>query len=143
VILIDSNILLYACDSLAPSHARARAWLEDAVAGDDQIGLPLLSILAFLRLATNPSVFKVALDSAVAIGVIESWLSRPNVSIVVPSERHWRVLSEVAAAGQARGPQLMDAHLAALAIEHGATLMTTDRGFARFPGLRFRNPVAT
>ena len=78
-----------------------------------------------------------------AIAVIESWLSRPTAGIESPGDRHWRILADVRRGGQARGPMPMDAHLAALAIEHGATLATTDRGFARFAGLRFRNPIAT
>jgi toxin-antitoxin system PIN domain toxin len=88
-------------------------------------------------------VFERPLDTAEAIAIAGSWLTRPTGGMVTPGERHWRTLADVALAGQARGPRLMDAHLAALAIEHGATLMSTDRGFARFPGLRWKDPIAT
>jgi toxin-antitoxin system PIN domain toxin len=100
-----------------------------------------VTILAFLRIATNPTVFRSPLEPARAFEVASAWLARPNVAIATPSERHWDILRDVAIRGQARGPQLMDAHLAALAIEHGATLVTTDRDFARFTGLRTLDPL--
>jgi toxin-antitoxin system PIN domain toxin len=141
VILVDANIPLYAYDSGSPRHGPARAWLERTLSNTEDVRFALVTLLAFVRIATNSSVFARPMDPGTALAHVGSWLGRPNVSIATPSERHWTVLAEVAAAGQARGPLMMDAHLAALAVEHGATLMTTDRGFARFPRLRFRDPI--
>jgi len=142
MILIDANLLLYAYDASSPRHPAARQWLEAALVGDDPVRFALQSILGFVRISTNLTVFERPLRPVDAIATVESWLSRPTAGFATPGERHWRILAEVAQAGQARGAQLMDAHLAALAIEHGATLMSTDRVFARYPGLRFRNPIA-
>jgi len=142
VILVDANILLYAYDRSSPRHDAARTWLEAALSAEEPVGLPLVTLVAFLRIVTNPAVFRRPLSPSRAIEIVESWLARQNVSTVHPSERHWSILAEVAARGQARGALLVDAHLAALAIERGATLATTDRDFARFAGLRFRDPLA-
>jgi uncharacterized protein len=142
MILIDANLLLHAFDASSPRHEPARRWFEDALGGVDPVRFALQSILGFVRISTNPAVYERPLRPGDAIAIVESWLSRPTTGIAAPGERHWRIFAEVALGGQARGPQLMDAHLAALAIEHGAMLATTDRGFARFPGLRFRNPIA-
>ena len=142
MILVDANLLIYAYDASSPRHVAARRWLEGALVGVEPVRFPLQSVLAFVRIGTDPRVFERPLDSTEAIAIVESWLTRPTVGLVTPGEGHWRILAEVARAGQARGSRLMDAHLAALAIEHGATLMSADRGFARFPGLRFRNPIA-
>lgn len=100
------------------------------------------TLLGFLRVSTNPALFERPLTAERAIQIVSEWLELPNVEVATPTNRHWQVLGELAAAGQARGPMLMDAHLAALTIEYGATLASTDRDFARFPGLRFRNPLA-
>jgi hypothetical protein len=88
-------------------------------------------------------VFREPLPVEEAIGLVDSWLAQPPVIIAAPTERHWLLLTELAAGGQARGPLLMDAHLAALAAEHGATLCTTDRDFTRFPGVRVKDPLAS
>ena len=141
MILIDANLLLYAFDASSPRHEPARRWLEETLDGVDPVRFALQSILGFVRISTNPTVYERPLLADEAIAIVESWLSRPTAGVATPGERHWRILADVARAGQARGPLLMDAHLAALAIEHGALLATTDRGFARFPGLRFRNPI--
>lgn len=141
MILVDANLLLYAYDTSSPDHAGARAWLEVALNGEERVGIGLQVLLAFMRIATHPGVFARPLAPADAIAIVSSWLGRPQVAMASPGDRHWEILTEVSASGQARGARLMDAHLAALAIEHGATLATTDRGFARFPGLRFRNPI--
>lgn len=141
MILIDTNLLLYAYDSTSTRHVAARAWVEATFNSDERVGLGLQSILAFIRIGTNPTVFERPLGSSAAIAIVESWLARPNVGLAAPGERHWQILAQVAERGQARGPRLMDAHLAALSMEHGATLATTDRGFGRFAGLRFLNPI--
>jgi toxin-antitoxin system PIN domain toxin len=141
VIIVDANVLIYAYDARSPHHAAARSWLEAALSGTEAIRFPLVTLLAFVRILTNPNLYPNAPAPADLVDVIRSWLSQPNVAVATPSDGHWPLLAEVATIGQARGAALMDAHLAALAIEHGAVLATTDRGFARFEGLRTTDPV--
>ncbi len=141
MILVDANIALYAYDATSPHHEAARVWFEDVLNGDEEVDFALTSLLAFIRISTNPAVFRRPLRASDAIGVVTGWLSRPNVRMAVPTERHWAILEETATGGQARGPLIMDAHLAALALERGATLATSDRDFARFPRLRLVDPV--
>ena len=142
MIIVDANILLYAYDRSSPRHARARTWLEATMDGSDELRFGLVTLLAFLRISTNPAVFHRPLRSSQAIAIVTSLLSGRSVGIATPSDRHWRILDELANKGQARGPMLTDAHIAALAMEHGASLATTDRDFARFPGLRLIDPTA-
>ncbi len=141
MIVVDANVLIYAYDLGSARQATAARWLEDRLNGDEEVRLPLVTLLAFLRITTNPAVFHRPLTTERAIGLVSAWLERPNVAIASPTERHWQVLQETATAGQARGALLMDAHLAALASEHGATLATTDRDFTRFPRLRTQDPL--
>lgn len=141
MILIDANLLLYAHDASSSRHAQARAWLEAVMSGDEDVRLSLVTLLAFVRIGTNPAVFSAPLTVSEAIDVVAEWLDLPNVSVAEPTVRHWSVLAKVADEGQVRGAGVMDAHLAALATEHGATLCSTDRDFARFPGLASRNPL--
>lgn len=140
MILIDANLLIYAYDESSPFHWQAREWLSNVLETEPLIGLPWISILAFLRLTTS-SVARFVQPLELATAIVDDWLARPNVQIVGPGERHWEILKRVSAAGQARGALCTDAALAALAIEYGATLYTADRGFARFAGLRFVNPL--
>ncbi len=142
MIVIDANILLYAHDASSPAHARSRAWLEATVAAESDVRLGVATVLAFVRIATDPRVYATPMAASEAIGIVAGLLGRPNVSLVNPSDRHWTLFADAAATGQARGPMLMDAHLAALAIEHGATLATADRDFRRFTGLRLVDPTA-
>ena len=142
MILVDANLLLYAYDISSPVHERARDWLEGVLGSEDEVGVALVSLLAFLRVGTNPTVFERPLTVDDATGVISGWLARPNVGIVQPTRRHFELVAQLARSGKARGPLLMDAHLAALSIEHGATLFTSDRDFARFHGLRLEDPIA-
>ena len=101
------------------------------------------TVWAFLRIATNPRVFERPLSMAEAAHHVSSWLAQPSAGILEPGERHWEILQRLTSEGQASGPLVMDAALAAIAIEHGATLCTTDRDFARFPGLTWTNPIAS
>jgi uncharacterized protein len=140
VILVDANLLLYAYDTSSPHHEKARRWFEAAVV-DEDVGLAMTTLLAFVRIATSPTVFERPLAVDDAVTLVQEWLALPTVSLVEPTLRHWPLLSQIALAGQARGPLVMDAHLAALAMEHGAVLHTTDRDFSRFDGLRWRNPL--
>jgi toxin-antitoxin system PIN domain toxin len=142
MILLDANVLLYAHDSNEPRHAAVRAWLERTVEVEADLRLPLTTVLAFIRISTDGRVYERPREPVDAIGIVEALLGRPNVSMAVPTDRHWRILAATASDGQARGVHLMDAHLAALALEHGAMLATTDRGFARYRGLRTVDPAS-
>lgn len=141
MIVIDANLLLYAHDAGSAQHAAARRWLEGILSGDETVGLAWAALLAFLRIGTNLRLRKDAPTIEEASAIVSSWLERPTVTLLQPGERHWQILRDLMSKGQARGPLVTDAHLAALAIEHGATLATTDRDFARFPGLKFFNPL--
>jgi len=142
VIVIDANILLYAHDSADPRHAPAARWLEATIGGAEAVGLALTTMLAFIRITTDPRVYAIPIAATDAIELVESWLRRANVHLIGPTDAHWRTLAALAVAGQSRGPVMMDAHLAALTMGHGATLATSDRDFARFPGLRTIDPTA-
>lgn len=139
--LVDANLLLYAYDPRSEQHAAARKWLEDTLAGPALVRFAWLTVWAFLRISTNPRVYEHPLSLAEAEEHVSAWLAQPSAGILEPGERHWIILGEMMQAGQSAGPLVMDAALAAIAIEHGATLCTTDRDFARFPGLRWINPL--
>ncbi|MGH2428242.1 MAG: type II toxin-antitoxin system VapC family toxin [Candidatus Limnocylindria bacterium] len=143
MILVDANLLLYAYDSSSPQHAPARKWLETTLSGDEDVRIPLASALAFLRIGTHPSVFRRPLAASEAVRIVSEWLERPGVELAQPTVRHWATLGPLARDGQARGPLMTDAHLATLTVEHGGVLFTTDRDFARFEGLKFRNPLTS
>jgi toxin-antitoxin system PIN domain toxin len=139
--LVDANVLLYAYHRRAEQHERCRAWVETEFSSGAAIRIPWATIVAFLRISTNPRVFERPLTTAEAEAAVSSWLALPSVSPVDPGERYWDVLKNLLHRAQVTGPLVTDAALAALAIEHGATLCTTDRDFARFPGLRTFNPL--
>jgi toxin-antitoxin system PIN domain toxin len=141
VILLDANLLIYAYDSLATQHSRARSWLERRFSGTEHIGLSWITILAFLRIATSRRYESDPMTAEEAASIVDGWISLSNVVLTSPTERHWRILSDLLPKSQARGPLIMDAHLAALAIEHGATLCTNDRDFLRLPGLKVEFPL--
>jgi len=143
VILIDANLLLYAYDPRAAQHERSRQWLEAMLSGSQLVRFAWTTVWAFLRIATNPRVFENPLTMAEATAVVASWLAQQGAGILDPGERHWALLTDLTKEGQAAGPMVMDAVLAAIAIEHGATLYTTDRDFARFAGLKWKNPLVT
>ncbi len=143
MIAIDANILLYASDTESTHHQAARRWLENTLSGDEAVGIAWASVLAFLRVGTNPRIRRNAFSLEEAVDIASGWFERPTVTLLNPGERHWEILREMMTKGQARGPLVTDAHLAALAIEHGAALATTDRDFAHFPGLKFFNPLDT
>jgi toxin-antitoxin system PIN domain toxin len=140
VILLDANLLLYAYNTAFDRHLVARRWLEETFGSGEPIGLPWPTVLAFLRLATNPRVFPRPLSPDEAGAIVDAWLAHPTTVLVHPGERHWQILRSFLRTG-VRGPQVVDAHLAALAIEHGAALATADRGFAAYPGLRLIHPI--
>lgn len=142
MLIADLNLLLYATNLDAPQHDRARRWWESAVGGDEVVGLAWVVILGFVRLATNPRIMSSPLTLAQALAVVAGWLAQPVVRVVEPTERHWGILKQLLEDNGAAGNLTSDAHLAALAIEHGATLCSADRDFARFAQLRWNNPVA-
>ena len=141
MILIDANLLLYAYDTASIHHKIARRWLETTLSEPQPVGLAWMALLAFLRVGTNPRLRSDALSLGEGTAIVADWLERPMVTLLNPTERHWEILRDLMTKGQAHGPLIMDAHLAALAIEHGATLATTDRDFSRFPGLRILDPL--
>jgi uncharacterized protein len=142
VIVLDANVLLYAYDAAAPHHTKARLWLEDVLSGGTPVGLPWQTVGAFLRIVTNRKLpgARATVETAARIG--DQWLAQPNVRLLAQGEGHWPILREMMIDGQASGPLAADAQLAAVTIEYGGTLHTTDRDFARFPGLRWVNPLA-
>ena len=139
--LIDANLLLHAYHRRAEQHPRARAWLETVFSGPESVRLAWTTLWAFLRISTHPNVFDRPLSMAEAEQIVSTWLALPPVSLLEPGERYWEVLRELLHQAQITGPLVMDAALAALAIEHGATLCTSDRDFARFPKLKTHNPL--
>lgn len=141
MILLDANILLHAYNATFPEHEPARAWLEQAFSSPMPVALSWQTILAFLRIGTNPRAFPEPWTADEALAIVAEWLNHPAVVVLQPTERHWDTFTGLVKAGRVRGPQLMDAHLAALAIEHGATLCTSDTGFRAFPGVRLVNPL--
>jgi len=141
MILIDANLLLYAYDPSSPHHQGARRWLETTFSEPEPVGLAWMTLLAFLRIGTSPRPLENPYSINEAAAIVADWFERPMVTFLNPGERHWETLWDLMVKGQAHGPLIMDAHLAALAIEHGATLATTDRDYARFPGLKFFNPL--
>jgi uncharacterized protein len=141
VILVDANLLIYAASPQSPEHAVVAPWLQEKLDSPGRVGLPWASLLAFLRIVTNPRIFASPADVDAAWSVVEDWLDRPSAWIPVPGERHREVLAALLRKTRATGNFVPDAHLAALAIEHGLIMATADAGFARFPGLRVENPL--
>ncbi len=140
--LVDLNVLLYAVNRDAPQHETIRSWWETTLSGDESVGLPWVVILGFLRLATNAHIFTEPLTSNQAIARIEAWLAHPNVRVVGETEEHWMILKELLDQTGTTGNLTTDAHLAALAISHDATLASCDADFGRFRNLRRENPAA-
>jgi toxin-antitoxin system PIN domain toxin len=139
--LLDANILIYAADSRSVHHTVVRRTLSALLRGDGTVGIPHVVLLAFLRLATHPKVFSRPLSPEQAVERIDGLLGHPRVELVTPGERHWAVLRGLLTATGTSGNLTTDAHLAALALERGATLVSTDADFGRFPGLRVENPL--
>jgi len=143
VIVLDANILLYAYSFEAPEHSAARGYLERIFAAREKIGLPLQSIAAFLRIVTHPRLGRTRISLAEAVEVVDQWLSLPQVRVLVPGESHWHILRRMLIEGHATGRLVTDAQIAAVTVEFGGELQTNDRDFARFPGLRWQNPLVS
>jgi len=139
--LLDANILLYAYDRSAVHHETCRVWLESVFNAAETIALPWQTILAFVRISTNPRAVKHPLSNAQACDIVSTWLDRPNVLVVNAADRFWSILRQQILDAQVSGPLVTDAALAALAIEQGAQLCSTDRDFRRFEGLKLFDPT--
>jgi uncharacterized protein len=141
MIVLDANVLLYAYDSASAQHAKARAWVERVLSAAEPVGLPWQTIGAFLRIMTNPNLPGERFSLQEAAEVVDNWLKQPNVRLMAPGDDHWTLLRQMLVEGQAPGVLVTDAQLAALTVEYGGALQTTDRDFARFPALRWKNPL--
>lgn len=142
MILLDANLLIYAVNEDAPFNRKAKSWLESAISGPDTVGFAWIVLLAFLRLTTRPGLFRNPLPIETSLDLVASWLDQPSSTVVHAGPRHLRILRELLLPIGTGGNLTSDAHLAALAIEHGAELCSSDSDFARFPGLKWRNPLA-
>lgn len=138
--LVDVNVLLNAINGDAPHHEPARRWLEDALSGEEAVAFGWSTVTAFLRLSTNPSVFSQPLTIDDAASSVEGWLAQPNAVVLEPTPRHLGILRGLLTSTGSAGNLVNDAHLAALALEHGAGVVTFDRDFGRFTGLRWSIP---
>lgn len=143
MILVDANLLLYAEDSLSEQHEAAREWWDEQLSGSQPVGFcwPVLS--AFIRIGTNARLHHRPLSLKEAIDRVQSWLAQPCVRVIGATEEHWRFFQRLLLEGKATGNLVSDAHLAAFALEHNSVLYSTDSDFARFPGLKWENPIAT
>ena len=140
--LVDANLVLYAANHAAREHPRARSWLDEQLIGTSRVGVPWPSLLAFVRLASNPVVVRQAVTPGQAWRQVEEWLACESAWIPQPGPHHAEVFGGLVRHSWMTSRLVPDAHLAALAIEHGLTLCSTDGDFARFPGLTWNNPLA-
>ncbi len=141
MILLDANLLIYAVNKDAPDHKAARVWLEKVLSGTQAVGLTWGVLLAFLRITTRPGLLDRPLHNEQAIAFVDEWLSLSVVEIVTPGDAHWRIFSGLLQSTGALGNLASDAHLAAMAIENGATICSADYDFKRFPGVKHVNPL--
>ena len=142
MILVDANILIYAVNRDSIQHRAARRWFEKALSAEDDIGLAWIVLLAFLRITTHPSIMRNPLPPIAAMDYIESWLSQPFVAPLGPGDHHWPILRSLLTSSGTAGNLTSDAHLAALAIEHGGAIYSADNDFKRFAGVTHINPLA-
>lgn len=142
MILLDANLLIYAVNADAPLHAKARVWLESVLSGPETVGFSWIVLLAFLRLTTRPGLFRHPIPADAAFDLVASWLGQTSATIVHPGPRHLTILRGLLQPMGTGGNLTSDAHLAALAIEFGAELCSSDTDFARFAGLKWSNPLS-
>lgn len=142
MILVDANLLIYAVNRDLPMHEQARRWLEKTLSGQVVMGIPLVAVLAFLRICTHPRVFARPLAPAAAIAYLDEWLAQPVVRLAVPGPGHWAVLRNLLGQTGMAGNLTTDAHIAAMALEQGYAVYSADNDFRRFPGVRHINPLA-
>jgi uncharacterized protein len=142
VIVVDANLLIYSYDTDSSHHKKSRAWVEKIFSDLEPVGLPWQTISAFLRVVTNRKLPGSRLTVEQAAEIVEEWLAQPNVRILAPGDEHWSVLKRTMVEGRTSGPLVSDAELVASTVEYGGVLYTADRDFARFPGLRWKNPLS-
>jgi len=142
MILVDANILLYAEDSRSEYHESARIWWDGQLSGSEPLALCWPVVTAFLRIGTNSRLHQRPLTLKEAIDRVQSWLDQPCVRLIQSTEQHWQLFQQMLRAGNATANLVSDAHLAALAVEHNCVLYSTDTDFARFRGLKWKNPIA-
>jgi toxin-antitoxin system PIN domain toxin len=140
--LVDANLLLYAVNEDAPAHRKARSWLEGMLSGSETLAFTWTALLAFLRISTHPGIFPRPLEPREAFTLLESWLAQPCVTVLEPGAKHLTLLRKLLLPLGTAGNLTSDAHFAAVAVEHGAEICSSDADFARFPGLRWSNPLA-
>jgi toxin-antitoxin system PIN domain toxin len=141
VILVDTNLLLYAEDSLSEHHDAARPWWDEQLSGSAPVCLCWPVLTAFIRIGTNARLHQRPLPIGEAIERVQSWFEQPCVRVLHPTDGHWPIFQRMLREGKAAGNLVADAHLAALAIEHNCVLQTTDADFTRFKGLKWNNPI--
>lgn len=139
--LLDVNPLLCAHNEATPEHERARTWFEQLLSGAETVAFPWHTLLGFVRLTTRPAIMRPPLDPDAALDYVESWLAQRCATVVHPTHRHSVILRDLIASAGTAGNRTSDAHLAALAIEHGATLCSHDEDYRRFPGLSWLDPL--
>lgn len=142
MIVVDVNLLIYAVNQDSPDHRKAKAWLESAVSGTETVGLPWIVLLAFLRLTTRTGLFQKPLRVNAAFDLVDAWLQQPSVTVPEPTARHLQTMRDLISPLGTAANLTSDAYLAALALEHGAELCSTDNDFGRFIPLRWRNPLS-
>lgn len=141
MILVDANLLIYAVDSDSVHHTRVRRWIEQLLSSNASVGLAWIVVLAFIRITTRPGLLHRQLSVEQAIAYVDDWLAQPHVALISAGETHWPVLRNLLLAGGTAGNLSSDAHLAALAIEHGARIASADNDFRRFQGVTLLNPL--
>jgi len=141
VILPDVNLLLYAVDETSPFHTPAKTWWDRSLSSTTIVGLCYPTILGFIRLVTSRRVFAAPLRITEATGYVADWLAQPNTTVLVPTPRHWSLLESLLEGTGIGGHLTTDAHIAALAIEHGFTVFSNDSDFGRFNSVRWENPL--
>ena len=141
--IVDLNVLLYAVNRDAVHHAPVRLWWENALSASEPIGVAWAVLLGFLRIATNPRIFANPLGLQEVLGRVDIWIAHPNVRVVTETNQHWNILRQLLRETGTYGNLTTDAHLASLAIAQGATLVSCDADFSRFPNLRWENPIAS
>jgi toxin-antitoxin system PIN domain toxin len=142
MIIVDVNLLVYAVNTDSPDHRKAKSWLESAISGPATVGLPWMVLLAFLRLTTRTGLLQKPLTVNHAFDLVDAWIQQPSVTVPEPTAKHLQIVRDLVAPLGTGGNLMSDAHLAALAIEHGAELYSSDNDFGRFNRLRWRNPLA-
>jgi toxin-antitoxin system PIN domain toxin len=141
MIVPDVNLLIHAHHADSPRYARAKAWWDSALNGNELVGLPWVALLGFIRITTNRRVFPNPLPVDEALSCVEAWLALPHIRVLHPTRAHATTLFQLLRREGTAGNLTTDAHLAAIALEHGAVIYTADTDFARFPGVSWRNPL--